>query len=866
MAETNEDQPTEGTIWEALDEWGAGLAAWQRYILTNAVREGELSAEKIGIAYHLFLEKLGLANALENPTEIPASITGRIEQGGAPPLQLVSLSNLTNVNAIPSASGLTFGEGLTIVYGGTGAGKTGFVRILSSACFSRSKPEILPNIYANGPHGDPVADIVVKEGNQGEETVNFTPDIEHVGLRRVSVFDSHVARIHLTEENPLGFQPAGFDVFPEMTRVISELGQRLDTDIEARDRENTFTNSFLDDSPIKETIEALGPITDIEALGAKAVFGPEEQARATEVDRQLRDLQKKSPEEALKSLNQAKGDIKALQECTNAYFEALDLKACEGYQHQLDDLRGKSAAAIAAGTEAFGGGGLKETGSPDWVTFIKAAKTLADDEKEDYPDPGDPCLLCHRPLDEPSATLIKRFWGFLDDEAQTTADAANAVLDGIVNSLKALNLDLLPEESRVRTHIERLSPELANKLYQLSASLTARRDVIINVLETVRGELPTDEIIDPRDDVAALVTQIEADEARLKKGNAGEAIKALQQEHILLRHRQVLSQLIADITAFVDDKKWVTLAQLQRRRALNTRFVTDKERDLFRALIEGHYRNRLRQECERLDCNLPIEFQARGRGGQTVHSLAIQGGHNPPDILSEGEQRAVALSDFLTEVNINPGSAGIVLDDPVTSLDHQRKRLISHRLVDEAKNRQVIVFTHDITFLSSLLEDAQDEGVDLTTHWVERDADDIPGQVTLNDSPANTDAYKTTQKARQTLAEARNLSGQQRVDAIRRGMAELRRTLEEVVIRHLFKGVVKRWEEQIWVSSVKKIMWSDELADEIPAINEELANYIEGHSHSDERAGHPPDLPTFEGLINRVDAVHELARRERPQG
>jgi wobble nucleotide-excising tRNase len=63
----------------------------------------------------------------------------------------------------------------------------------------------------------------------------------------------------------------------------------------------------------------------------------------------------------------------------------------------------------------------------------------------------------------------------------------------------------------------------------------------------------------------------------------------------------------------------------------------------------------------------------------------VRGGHRPDKILSEGEQRAVALADFLTEVGLNPSSAGIVLDDPVTSQDHYRKDRIARRLVAEAK-------------------------------------------------------------------------------------------------------------------------------------------------------------------------------------
>src|SRR5690606_31591904 len=42
------------------------------------------------------------------------------------------------------------------------------------------------------------------------------------------------------------------------------------------------------------------------------------------------------------------------------------------------------------------------------------------------------------------------------------------------------------------------------------------------------------------------------------------------------------------------------------------------------------------------------------------------------EILSEGEQRALALAGFLTEVALTDGSGPIIIDDPVSSLDRDR--------------------------------------------------------------------------------------------------------------------------------------------------------------------------------------------------
>ncbi len=58
-------------------------------------------------------------------------------------------------------------------------------------------------------------------------------------------------------------------------------------------------------------------------------------------------------------------------------------------------------------------------------------------------------------------------------------------------------------------------------------------------------------------------------------------------------------------------------------------------------------------------------------------------------------------------------ACGIVFDDPVSSLDHWRRRNVAQRLTKEAKTRQVVVFTHDTSFLGQLCNeiDAESAGV-----------------------------------------------------------------------------------------------------------------------------------------------------------
>ena len=103
-------------------------------------------------------------------------------------------------------------------------------------------------------------------------------------------------------------------------------------------------------------------------------------------------------------------------------------------------------------------------------------------------------------------------------------------------------------------------------------------------------------------------------------------------------------------------------------------------------------------------------------------------------------------------------SSGIILDDPVTSLDLEWRDTIAKILAKEAKNRQVIVFTHDLPFLYLLLKSAEENVLKKEVHWIKRgDIDDQPGYVFLNNCPVLESEYKNPVRAEIQLENARNI-------------------------------------------------------------------------------------------------------------
>jgi len=445
---------------------------------------------------------------------------------------------------------------------------------------------------------------------------------------------------------------------------------------------------------------------------------------------------------------------------------------------------------------------------------------------------------------------------YVEGDARLEANEAVDALQREIGDLQDLDVDVFATTSRVREHVRRLEPKTEKLVASTIRSIRTHRNKAIKNLKArskIDGEVDTEPAVTA---LQNLNDQIESDIKRLRSDDPATAIASLEHERQTLRHREVLKKLLRQITAFVNDAAWCAKAQ-RAKSALNPRHVTNKENELFMKIVGHSYKSILAQECEELDCELPIELQTVGKRGETVRSLSMKGGHKPDIILSEGEQKAVALADFLTEVTVNPSSASIVLDDPVTSQDHERKGRIATRLVEVAKYRQVIVFTHDLPFLNQVLSHAEKEALDYQAHWVDRDVQGNPGQITHNDAPATNKFYDTAEKAKQQLSAAKKLTGSAQVSAIRDGMGALRRTIEETIAKRLLKGVIPRWDDRVIVTGLRKVNWDEALVEELCVKYEALSGFIEGHSHTDEAAGAPP---TVADLANSIDEVEKLIR------
>jgi hypothetical protein len=742
--------------------------------------------------------------------------------------------------------------------------KSGFARILSNACFSRQQHPIYSDIFADHAPTSPSANIVVENENGASVTLRFDGLTEHASLKRgFVVFDSAVAERHLTDTGPLGFTPTGFDIFAEIARGYGVLQSKLTVDIQRRRRDNTFHLAFIGaKTAASEMAATLGRLTDLDKLRALASFGPNERARIAQLQTLGDQLRANSPDGIIRRLTEARPQLILLREKLATARGTLSEDKFAADARLKTSLAGAAMAVARLGADRFGHPRLQDVGSPQWEQLVAASQAFANQQHIHYPGDGDVCVLCHQPLDEAAVALFAAYREFAAGEAPAALAAANDKIATRRAGLRALQLGLVPEGSVAHSFLKETHPTVLAAIEETIATLTTLRESAVAALE---GEATAASLAVPDFDTTIndVIAQVDRDLALLQQSDVPSSLKAVEGERIELRHREVLSQNLQQMVSFVQDARWVAKAERDARPDLNPRHLTEKEQELFATVIADNYRTALAIECEALSCGIPIEFRTQGRRGQTVRSLLIRN-RSLEEILSEGEQRAVALADFLTEVGLNQDNVGIILDDPVTSLDHDRKERIAARLVKEATKRQVIVFTHDMVFFAKLCDAADKAGEDLTTHWMQRSGeDDLPGHVSLNDAPTTTPKYRNTDFAEGSLAAAKVAAGSEQERLVRQGAGQLRRTVEEIVPQYLFKEVVRRWTDRVMVTALKRINWDNALVDELVDVFEACSAIMEGHSHTEAGAEAPPTPTKLEELIEKTKRLIRDAKAQR---
>jgi hypothetical protein len=840
-------------------QWAAGIPVWEQETLRRLLAE-----EPFDEATYSDLASLLLGERSQEPVDFSRFEAPAVMAHGRP--ILLRLAGTRNVNALAPNQILEFNPALTVIFGQNGSGKSGYARILGNACFCRGDREVLPNLFDSVSEKLPQSTDITISVEGRESTIRHDFQNTIAALSGFYVFDSTAVSNHLSRENPLSFSPLGLSLLRDLVGHTDRVREIALKRIEAARQPHNFLPLFREDSVVRRVIAQLSETTGIEEIKCLAHFTSEEQEQKREAESELAQLRSQDIPSSIRSIESEIEQLRRLREQVFEIDNVLRESSVNAIRAALADVEAKRVKAKEAGSCRFANPKLKQTGSDAWMAFVRAAKNLAAEEG-DYPTSESVCMLCQQPLSEDAVALLERLWEFLTGEARRILMESESDLAAKAGGARHLQINVCSPETVIYQILSKKSGELLEMLEGFLSESSDRRETVITAIDVVSGQNGSERLAllsppekAPITAIDALMVTWEHELEALKTRDTTKRIGELTAALLEFEHRSILAENIPAIEEYVKELKW---AARTKKNIKNSRHITNAHNELFEKQVSGEYHAAFERYIKALGRPLSVKIETRGAKGialKALHLILPDGIKHPKAapqyILCEGERRAVALADFLAEVSIDPSSAGIILDDPVTSLDHDWKEQIASVLVAESKTRQVIIFTHDLYFLYLLKNAAEKGGAQYQAHWIEKHSSgNICGHIALNASPASEKDFRNTNLAEKHLKFAKETADPDKRDsALRSGFGALRTTYEQFVLGDMFNDVVRRFGSRISIDRLKDARVDPATVEKVVQKMGELSRYIEGHSHSDEAA----HTPTIEALTNEIEEFKVL--------
>lgn len=823
-------------------EWIEKQPYWLQHAGTQILDGAELNDDLFGKVYTLFKEDVKLQEtSSEERTVLDFSVATSIDNTKVEPILLKSIQSVKNVNALAPEQTIECGKGLTVIYGDNGTGKSGYTRLLNNAFQSRGDSKILPNVF--GPEGgdEPQCEFVFAK-DEVDTVLKYPEDKDKRAFSKMSIFDSHSIDVHLEKKNSLNFTPSGFWFFNQLISVLGHVEALLVAEANSKDLPNAFLAKFANQNEVGLLVGELEEKPNLKRLEELAKFDESNDAELTDLSAKKAELDGKNIPAKIIQIGKTSQAVKSLKDELSIIVNRFGKESYTKYKNAISKLQQLEAAAAAEGSELLKHHSVIDSDKKPWKDFAVAAQSYISSvyDSKEYPELGDSCIFCHQELSEEQVTLISTYWKFLKSESENELRDFKGKISTFLANLDKLKAPVFEKTGSVYSVIAAKNESLASSIEgcielfkdnKLKLKDNMESGVWKNVLDEINFDISAlDEII------GLLQKQIED----LSGDEVKKTVNELSAKIELLRDRFLLSKTIPEIRAYRSNKDWAKKA-LSHKSKLGSRKITTLQKDLFNEHITAAYTSGFSQECSLLGAPTAVSINQKPSKGTTMRSLLIKSA-KANQVLSEGEQRAVAIADFLTESLLNPHNDGVIFDDPVTSQDHRRKARIGSRIVELAKEKQVIVFTHDIPFFLGVIHEANTKGVDLTTTTV-RSMGGTPGII---DPQLPWIAQKSQDRLKwlrnRLVGVKKKLKTEHEDDclvAVKTWYGLLREGWERAIEERLLKGVVERYRPSVQTLRLKHLNITDEMLDAISIGMTESSKLAH-----DSAAGLNPPMPT----------------------
>lgn len=708
---------------ERIVTWSKDRPAWQREVMLRVATGEVLSEEDYDHLVDRIVAPAPGPTAAFGLEHLPKAATE------APSVRLESISNTEHVNALASEEPLTFAlNGLTIVYGDNGSGKSGYARLLKRITRARHQEDVLSDVFEDTTMDKSTASLWIRIGDQRESVA--WPEATRPELQRMRFYDGECRDAYVATESDFPYRPSALFVMERLISACVEVRSRIDTRLYKNARlavrlpvvvgevKDTDAGKFLGELSAQTPPEALDKL--ISRLdGSPKKIGDlkkeERSLRTTDPSRERRNLTRQA--EKLDALRRHTQELQAVLGGRELDALAESCAVLSDVQEAADLFARSLHQEVIAGV-----------GSPLWKILWESARRFS--ESQAYPGRRFPvleedsrCVLCHQTLEDKARDRFSRFERFVHDDTQTRLDEAHQ------------------RHSRQVKRVERLvvSPDaVSNNLQDVEAShadltrdyrelLGKYEQAQVQTIEALKAERP---VVRSGIDSFNIQNRL-AEAATAVRGRAAGLADPAQVRGRLITVTTRRKEL--ELLEQIRDSREAILMELGRLRerdalesakaAAGTAPITRKVSELSEESVTDVIRDTFTRETERLRLDRVTITRTRADRGTLLHKpKLVRARQNVelPRVFSEGERTALGLAAFFTEASLDGSQSALIFDDPVNSLDHIRRELVAARLTAFAEDRQVIMFTHDVAFVADLRKAADRRGVSVAERSVER--------------------------------------------------------------------------------------------------------------------------------------------------
>lgn len=860
----------ERDLAEVISGWLSKQPKWYSLALHLAMR-GECSSDEIDALAAAACEESGIKLKVDNPIELAPYEQSDLANVGISSREVVleSITAVSSINAIKPGSELGVStSGLTVVYGNNGTGKSGYSRIIRNAATSRSGPRnILSNVFED--EKAPAVAFKVKV-NGRSETFEWREGgvVDYPAFPEIAFFDSACASQEISgRDNEMLYTPRIIGALIDFSRLLTDVATRIQLDSDQIKTELDIHSVPADLRDCKTILDLLESKDEVEA--AKQASAAEISQRDQERYAALPELIASDPNTVLPTLKRRRTELTDIRNRLAGLYQCCQPEFIESYVKAQNEKVEAEKAASTARELIKGSSKLDGIGSTVWKTLWEAARAYSDtvafpDERFPNNHKGALCPLCQQPLSEEAAARMNTFEGYVKGATEAHLSDKRRALEGLEKRFADAATGVRAVKSAVSMLDNDSARESMDRLLHRLEGIDAMQetDVLaeLSVLTEEAGKC-----------IRAEITELDEKIKTAQESREPGKIEQLRAELAGLKSRSWVAEnresLVADAAKRAQKERFASAIK-----TCNTRNTSSLVSAVSKMEIVERMQTSFIYELNHLRAsNQPVSLATHVKTGRQYQQITLDGTKEAArNVLSEGEQKIIALAGFFALLDVIPGKSTVVLDDPITSLDHLWRKTVAKRIVEEAVIRPIVVFTHEPVFCNELSDLATISNVPITYRTVNRRG--ASAGIVIDGLAWEACGVKERIKALRneavTLRQRENAgdfkTDSELIEELHRCYSKLRSTWERAVEKVLLNGVVERASRPVHTQQLKHL--SDITDDDIRIINENMSKCsIMTEAHDDPLVapdGHP-SISEFESDIKTLDDWVKSVNRRR---